>query len=79
MLSFPNVLALLGEGLGAWSSGQLLAYIGPGAGLAGLVVAIALILGAVLLVAGLVWYPLKRVLNNRRAEAATGTRADHAE
>jgi hypothetical protein len=39
-----------------------LAYIGPGAGLGAIAVTIALVLGVLLLVIGLVWYPLKRLL-----------------
>lgn len=45
-----------------------LAYIGPGAGLGAILFTIALVLGVLLLVMGLVWYPLKRVLKNRRGE-----------
>jgi hypothetical protein len=51
-------------------SGALLAYIGPGAGLGALVFTIALVLGAVLLLFGLVWYPLKRVLKGRSQDPA---------
>lgn len=49
----------------------LLAYIGPGAGLGALVFTIALVLGALLLLFGLVWYPLKRVFKGRSRDAAT--------
>lgn len=45
-----------------------LAYIGPGAGLGAIAVTIALVLGAVLLLAGLVWYPAKRALKGRARE-----------
>lgn len=45
-----------------------LAYIGPGAGLGAIAVTIALVLGAVLLLAGLVWYPAKRVIRSRKVE-----------
>ena len=41
---------------------QALAYIGPGAGLGAIAVTIALVLGVLLLLVGLVWYPLKRAL-----------------
>lgn len=54
---------------------HVLAYIGPGAGLGALIVTIALLLGAVLLLAGLVWYPLKR-LRKGRATNTAGSRAD---
>lgn len=42
------------------------AYIGPGAGLGAVAIVIALLLGCVFLVAGLVWYPLKRFIRGRR-------------
>lgn len=61
------------------ASPGLLAYIGPGAGLAGLLVAIALVLGVLLLVAGLVWYPLKRVVRARSGDVAVGGAVDEAE
>ena len=47
------------------------AYIGPGAGLGGIVVAIALLLGVFLLIVGLVWYPLKRLLKGRNESPET--------
>lgn len=53
-----------------------LAYIGPGAGLGGLAIAIALVLGVLFLVVGLVWYPLKRMLRTRTGEAAGSTGPD---
>ena len=48
----------------------MLAYIGPGAGLGALVVTIVLLLGAVLLLVGLVWYPLKRLRKGRTTTTA---------
>ena len=42
------------------------AYIGPGAGLGAIVTFIAIALGMLLLVAGFLWYPLKRMLRKRR-------------
>lgn len=53
-----------------------LAYIGPGAGLGALIVTIALLLGAVLLLAGLVWYPLKRRRKDRASKVASGSPVD---
>lgn len=44
------------------------AYIGPGAGLGAIVVTIALVIGVVLLLAGLVWFPLKRMLKGKKAK-----------
>lgn len=55
------------------------AYIGPGAGLGAIAVTIALVLGLLLLVVGLVWFPAKRIIKNRRAgnsnrDLATGSK-----
>ena len=54
--------------VGITISGPAQAYIGPGAGLGAIAVAIALALGVLLLVVGLFWYPLKRVLKARKGE-----------
>lgn len=62
----------------AWPD-QALAYIGPGAGLGGLAIALALLLGALFLLVGLVWYPLKRTLNGRRDGTSAGGRTDEVE
>lgn len=56
----------------------VVAYIGPGAGLGGLAVAIAILLGALFLMVGLVWYPLKRMLG-KRAGATSSRPADDPE
>ena len=45
------------------------AYIGPGAGLGAIAVTVALVLGVLLLFAGLVWYPLKRLLKGKSGGA----------
>jgi hypothetical protein len=42
------------------------AYIGPGAGLGAIAVTVALLLGVVLLLGGFVWYPVKRLLRNKK-------------
>lgn len=46
-----------------------LAYIGPGAGLSAIGALVAAIGAVVLLVVGFVWYPVKRLLRNRKAKA----------
>lgn len=79
MLHPPHVVALLGEALGTVSTDHALAYIGPGAGVGGIAIAIALFLGVLFLVVGLVWYPMKRLVNGRARGAATGGRADASE
>ena len=46
------------------------AYIGPGAGLGAMAVAVALIVGAALLLFGFIWYPLRRLLKkNSKGQA----------
>lgn len=42
------------------------AYIGPGAGLGAFAVTVAVVLGALLLLVGFVWYPLKRLIKSRK-------------
>ena len=42
------------------------AYIGPGAGLGTIMVAVALVIGLALLLFGFVWYPVRRMLRNRK-------------
>lgn len=42
------------------------AYIGPGAGLGAIAVTIAVILGVLFLIVGLVWFPLKRMIKGRK-------------
>jgi ABC-type transport system involved in cytochrome bd biosynthesis fused ATPase/permease subunit len=51
--------------LGFTMPSTALAYIGPGAGLGAIAITIALVLGMLLLVIGLVWYPLKRLLKRK--------------
>jgi hypothetical protein len=55
------------------------AYIGPGAGLGAIAVTLALLLGAVLLVVGFLWYPLKRMLRGRNGAAKTPAAGDDAD
>jgi hypothetical protein len=45
-------------------------YIGPGAGLGAIVVLIAVVLGVLLLFAGMFWYPIKRMVGSRRGKAS---------
>ncbi|SLN70693.1 hypothetical protein PEL8287_03924 [Roseovarius litorisediminis] len=44
------------------------AYIGPGAGLGAIGTVIAVLAAVVLLVAGFVWYPVKRLLKKRSTQ-----------
>lgn len=72
----PPITAVLDSALGAAWSDHALAYIGPGAGLGGLAVAIALLLGVLFLVFGLVWYPLKRRFGGSDDATSEGRRTD---
>lgn len=54
----------------------VVAYIGPGAGLGAILLAVALGLGVLLLLAGLVWYPLKRLFRSGSEDHATRRQAD---
>lgn len=56
-----------------------LAYIGPGAGLGAIAITLAIVIGVLLLLVGLVWYPLKRLLKSKKASAAEQTKASIAE
>ena len=56
-----------------------LAYIGPGAGLGVIAVAVAFVVGMLLLIAGLVWYPLKRMLKSRRRTSSNNVGPDETE
>ncbi len=49
-------------------AGSAQAYIGPGAGLGAVALVFAVLLGFLMLVVGLVWYPLKRMLKRRKSE-----------
>ena len=52
-------------GLLALAATPAAAYIGPGAGIGAIAVTAALLVGGLLLIVGLVWYPLKRMLKKR--------------
>jgi hypothetical protein len=45
-------------------------YIGPGAGAGAIAVLIAVVLGVLLLFAGVFWYPIKRMVRSRRGSAS---------
>ncbi len=47
------------------------AYIGPGAGLGAIAVTVAVILGVIFLIVGLVWFPLKRWVGGRKKRAGS--------
>jgi hypothetical protein len=45
-------------------------YIGPGAGAGAIAVLIAVAIGVLLLLAGVIWYPIKRRVGSRRGKAS---------
>jgi hypothetical protein len=51
------------------------AYVGPGAGAGAIAVVLAVVLGLILLVAGFLWYPLKRLLRGRKSRAGETARS----
>ncbi|WP_254428500.1 hypothetical protein [Ruegeria atlantica] len=55
------------------------AYIGPGAGLGAVAVTIAVVLGGLFLIVGLVWFPLKRLLRGKKVAAEAGKETDAAQ
>ena len=67
LTNFP-MLAFLATGLCVATPAH--AYIGPGAGLGAIAVTAALGFGVILLLFGLVWYPLKRLLKRNKPDAA---------
>jgi len=50
------------------------AYVGPGVGLGAIILVIAVGLGIALLVAGFLWYPIKRAVRSARGERAVSKR-----
>jgi hypothetical protein len=51
--------------LPAFAPGLLHAYVGPGVGLSAIGTVLAFIGAVVLLIAGFLWYPIKRLLKRR--------------
>jgi hypothetical protein len=66
-LSFVAYLSVPLAALFVLPAAPAAAYIGPGAGLGAIAVTLALGVGALLLVVGLVWYPLKRFFKGRKS------------
>lgn len=66
------LLKLAGTSLAALAAtaSPAAAYIGPGAGLGAIAVTVALMLGGLLLIVGLVWFPIKRMLKGRAGRGA---------
>lgn len=68
--AMKQIVATVVLGLVALTPGIAAAYIGPGAGLSAIGSVLAFLGVVVLLVAGLVWYPVKRFLRAVRAPRA---------
>jgi len=56
-------------------SGQAVAYIGPGAGLSAIGSLLALLGALILAIVGFIWYPVKRLMSNRKAAKQEADRA----
>ena len=56
--------------------GSAMAYIGPGAGLGAIGILIAIIVAVILLIAGFVWYPVKRFMRARKSKMTSGQETD---
>jgi hypothetical protein len=54
----------------AASTGDALAYVGPGLGLGVIGAFFSAVLAVLLAIVGVVWYPLKRLLKGRRSSSA---------
>jgi hypothetical protein len=64
-----NFIAVCATTAGAflmWAT-PAFAYIGPGAGLAGIGALLALVVGVIVAFFGFLWYPVKRLLRTRKA------------
>lgn len=56
-----------------------LAYIGPGAGMGAIAVTLAIVIGVLLLLIGLVWYPLKRLMKGKNRSTPAQPKASAPE
>ncbi len=54
------------------------AYIGPGAGISAIGSLLALIAAVLLAIVGFVWYPVKRLMKNRRKARTAAAEKDRA-
>lgn len=70
---------ILSVGFVALSTHSAFAYIGPSAGAGAFAILIAVVAGLALLVVGLVWYPLKRLLKKKNTSQDTASTSDHQE
>jgi len=56
----------LGIGMSAVFPQSALAYVGPGAGLSAIGAFLAIVAGIIVAIFGFIWYPVKRLLRNRK-------------
>lgn len=70
---------LVSAGLIALSTHSAFAYIGPSAGAGAFAILIAVVAGLALLVVGLVWYPLKRLLKKKDTSQDAANLSDNQE
>jgi len=71
-------LSLFLFSVGFFMSSHAFAYIGPGVGAGAVVLTIGILLGVLLLFVGLIWYPLKRALKGKKAQAKKPEDLDQA-
>lgn len=58
-----------------FAAGPAAAYIGPGAGAGTIAVVLGVLAAIVMAFFAILWYPLKRLLKNRKAKAQSGNQA----
>ena len=79
MLNVLRLGAPLAIAFGVLTPDPAWAYIGPGAGLGAIAITVAFVLGMLLLVIGLVWYPLKRLIKGNKTATAGPEGTDRPE
>lgn len=67
--TFPGVAVMT---MGMLVAAPAHAYVGPGLGLTAIGTVLAVIAAIFLAAVGFIWYPLRRLLRNRKASAAKG-------
>ena len=62
--------------LSLWAT-PAFAYFGPGVGLSAIGVFLALVIGVVVAFFGFIWYPVKRLLRQRKAVGVSSSEPQH--
>ncbi len=69
------VTAVVAATLGMLITSAAQAYVGPGAGLTAIGAVLAVVAVVFLAIVGFIWYPLRRLMRNRRAATAKAKEA----